>query len=317
MPAVEPDYKEIIPPIKMRRMNKIVRMGIAASASCLNSSAILMPDAIITATGWGCLSDTYKFLDEMAVKKEETLSPATFIQSTHNTVGGQIALFFECQEYNNVFVNHTLSFEYGLMDSLMLIAEGKKNILIGGIDEIAEADFELKRKSDYWKNIPVENTALFKNDSTGTIAGEGATFFLLTEEPTPQCITYINGVIFTSIMKLSDILKSNHGLNLSDFDLVLSGFNGDIRIRKHYDNFMDFNFQNTPHCYYKHLCGEYDTASAFGLWIANEIIKTQKLPDYMFIDDIEKKPKKIDRILIHNYSEPDTHACILVSKAGI
>jgi 3-oxoacyl-[acyl-carrier-protein] synthase II len=317
MPAIEPDYKEYITPIKMRRMNKIVRMGIAASASCLKASSLSKPEAIITSTGWGCLSDTFKFLDEMIEKKEETLSPATFIQSTHNTVGGQIALFLECQEYNNVFVNHTQSFEHGLLDALMLITEGKENVLVGGIDEITSTDYELKKKAGYWKNSISENTSLLTIDGPGTMPGEGASFFLLTQNPSSQSKACIEGVFFTTENSLQDSMFSGTGVTLKDIDLVISGYNGDSRLKGLYNNAIPANFFVPQICYYKHLCGEFDTASAFGLWIANEILKGQTIPDYLFLDGEKTKPMKIDRILIHHFSEPYNHAYILVSKTGI
>jgi 3-oxoacyl-[acyl-carrier-protein] synthase II len=317
MPVIEPDYKDFIPPMKMRRMNKIVRMGIAASVACLKSSALAKPEAIITTTGWGCLADTYKFLDEMIEKREETLSPATFIQSTHNTVGGQIALFFECQEYNNVYVNHTISFENGLLDALILIAEGKENVLVGGIDEIANTDFELKKKSGFWKTEATESSSLLKSNSPGTFAGEGAAFFLLTGNQTKQCTACIDAVLFSSGNDLQELMNEQTGLPLNNIDLVISGYNGDIRMKEQYENFVNANFPGTLISYYKHLCGEYDTASAFALWLANEIIKTQKLPEYLFMNKVNSEPTKINRILIHTFSEPETHACILVSKAGL
>jgi 3-oxoacyl-[acyl-carrier-protein] synthase II len=317
MPAIEPDYKEFISLVKLRRMNRMVRMGIAVAAKCLQSSMLERPDAIIATTGWGCLEDTYRFLDEIIEKKEEMPSPATFIQSTHNTVGGQIALHFECQEYHNVYVNHTSSFEHGLLDALLLIAEGKENVLIGGIDELTNRDFELKQRSGYWKKIPVENSVLFESKDPGCIPGEGTAFFLLTNKRTAQCSTGVDGVFISSNDNLMDQIKSNTGLAVNDFDLVISGYNGDIRLKSPSQEFLQTNFPKTLHCYYKHLCGEYDTASSFALWLANEIIKTQIIPNYLFIDPLNSKLKEIKRILIHNFIEPDTHACILVSKADL
>ena len=151
MQAIEPNYKDYFPPLKLRRMSRIVKMGLTCATQCLKETGIGQPGGIITATGWGALEDTFKFLNEIEEKKEQTLSPATFIQSTHNTVGGQIALMLECQEYNNVYVNHTSSFEHSLIDTHMLLNEGLGNILVGGIDELTQTDFRLKERMDYFR----------------------------------------------------------------------------------------------------------------------------------------------------------------------
>jgi len=88
----KPNYKDFINPKVLRRMSKIVRMGIVASKTALKEAGLETTDAIITATGMGCQADTEKFLNAMIDNNEGLLTPTSFIQSTHNTVGGAIAL---------------------------------------------------------------------------------------------------------------------------------------------------------------------------------------------------------------------------------
>src|SRR4029079_11207934 len=89
--CVEPDYKTIIDIKLIRRMSRIIKMGVAAGIECLNEAGISVPDAITTGTAYGCLEDTGVFLSKMVEQNEELLTPTSFIQSTHNTVGAQIA----------------------------------------------------------------------------------------------------------------------------------------------------------------------------------------------------------------------------------
>src|SRR5690606_25550244 len=90
--AVEPDYKQWIDGKLIRRMGRVVKMSIAAAKLGMQEAGIDMPDAIVTGTAYGCLEDTGIFLSRMVSQQEEMLTPTAFIQSTHNTVGGQIAL---------------------------------------------------------------------------------------------------------------------------------------------------------------------------------------------------------------------------------
>ena len=91
MPATEPDYKEIITDATLRRrMSRFVKMGVACGLECIGQTSDI--DAVITATGLGCLADTEKFIESIVANNERLLNPTPFIQSTFNTVGGQLAL---------------------------------------------------------------------------------------------------------------------------------------------------------------------------------------------------------------------------------
>ena len=59
--AIEPDYKPFIDPKLSRRMSHVIKMGVAAAKECLQQAGLVMPDAIITGTAYGCMEDTYRF----------------------------------------------------------------------------------------------------------------------------------------------------------------------------------------------------------------------------------------------------------------
>src|SRR5882672_1826936 len=98
--VIEPDYKKILDAKLMRRMSRIVRIGLAAATSCLKDAGQENIDAIVTGTAYGCMEDSETFLRKIVEQDEQMLSPPSFIQSTHNTVGAQIALFLKCHTYN-------------------------------------------------------------------------------------------------------------------------------------------------------------------------------------------------------------------------
>ena len=94
--CIEPDYTQYIDPKYLRRMSRILKMGVTASIMALKEAEIAIPDGIITGTGYGCLEDTGIFLRKMVEQNEQALNPTPFIQSTHNTIGSQIALLLTC-----------------------------------------------------------------------------------------------------------------------------------------------------------------------------------------------------------------------------
>ena len=106
--VIEPDYDLFVDSKMIRRMSRIVKMGVAAALTCLRNAGIENPAAILTATAYGCLEDSSSFLRRMIEFEEKMLSPTAFIQSTHNTVGAQIALLLKCHNYNNTIVHRVI-----------------------------------------------------------------------------------------------------------------------------------------------------------------------------------------------------------------
>ena len=111
----------------------MIKMGVACGLECLKDIPSEKVDAIITATGLGCLADTEKFMNALMDNREQMLNPTAFIQSTFNTVGAQLALLLKIHAYNVTYVHRGLSFESALIDGIISIAEGKQHVLAGGM----------------------------------------------------------------------------------------------------------------------------------------------------------------------------------------
>lgn len=271
--CMEPDYKGLIEPKTLRRMSRIIRMGAAAAMACLREagqpgkpgsggSAMRepvspnmpqpggwhMPDAIVTGTGYGCLEDTDLFLTSMIQRKEEALQPATFIQSTHNTVGAQIALILQCTGYNNTFVHRGFSFENAILDAILLLQEGEADqVLAGGIDELTDPAYGILSRFGLYRHTP---------------AGEGAAFFLLTNEASGEDYAKLEGIALFD--RPGDIgwemqrFLAEQAVDPGTIDLVIG----------------DEILPDIPTQPYKTQCGEYPTSTAYAFWLAARLIKT-------------------------------------------
>ena len=317
--AIDPDYTAFIDPKLIRRMSHIIKMGVAAAQECLNRGNIEMPGAIITGTAYGCLEDTASFLTRIIELHEELLPPTAFIQSTHNTVAAQIALMLKCHQYNNTFVHKGISFESALLDAIMLLKENEAdNILVGGTDEITDASFTILSRLGLYKRWPVSNLSLFTTSSKGTIGGEGAVFFLLTDKPSADKLAELSGV--KAFYKPNDAAEieqkiisflAMHALQIDDIDLVITGKNGDLKNDEIYRQLSLSLFNNTALANYKHLCGEYPTSAAFALWLASNMIKKEEVPLVVIERSVKNaNPKKV---LIYNHYLNKYHSLMLVS----
>ena len=307
--AKEPDYKNYITDAGLRRrMSRIVRMGVAAGLNCVQNSLTDNPDAIITATGFGCLADTEKFLDALTVNDEQLLNPTSFIQSTFNTVGAQIALILKNRNYNFTYVHRGFSFESAVADALMQLEDKEaKNVLVGAFDEITPGSFQVMKRMGFWRG--------------GAKAGEGAQFFMLSSESSNRDYAVLKSVstfllpknVVDAESEISAFLNKNN-IHPDEIDLVLLGTSGDAKQDVSVAKAEETVFKNIPAITFKHLCGEYPTASSFALWCAANILKRQEIPSPF---DLKKNPKKIEKVLIYNVYRNTNHSLILLEKASV
>lgn len=318
LPLKVPAYKDFISPVASRRMAKGVKNGIVAASLALKSAGATEIDAIITGTGMGCIEDSDKFLKGIIDNNEEFLTPTSFIQSTHNTVGAQIALGQQCNGYNFTYVNGAISFESALLDAKMKIEEEEaKTILVGGIDETAEYTMSLLQLAGIIKDQEESPFQVLDSRSKGVVFSEGATFFVLQNSKNEQTYAEVLDLeIYNSLSeseaveKAQQFIKSN-GLQISDIDAIILGYNGDVEYDHYYRALSETVFAATPQLYYKHLSGEYYTASAFGLWVGSKIIKTQQIPEVLKVNAAENTGYKT--ILLYNQYRGLDHSFILIS----
>jgi 3-oxoacyl-[acyl-carrier-protein] synthase II len=320
MNCIEPDYEDIIDAKLIRRMSRVIKMGTAAAVKCLQNANIEMPGAIVVGTAYGCLQDTETFLQRMTEYNEELLTPTAFIQSTHNTVGAQIALMLQCHNYNNTFVQSGFSFESALLDAMMLLKENEAgNVLAGAADEITDSSHDILSRFGLHKHTG-DNSGFFSYENKGTLAGEGAFFFLLSNEASKKNIARLDGVeVFYKPANKNEIEKNigsflaSRSLSINDIDVIITGKNGDAKNDAVYNALNNPLFSGKQVISYKHFCGEYPTATSFALWLASIIMHEKKLPAALS----KEKPaseKEIKRILIYNHYLNKYHSLLLVTE---
>jgi 3-oxoacyl-[acyl-carrier-protein] synthase II len=314
-PCIEPDYSSYIDAKQIRRMSRIIRMSVASSMIALKQAAIEKPDAVIVGTAFGCLGDTYSFLSKLVQYKEDMLSPTAFIHSTHNTIASQIALHYKCYGYNSTYVHRNNSYESALSDALLMIENNEvQNVLVGGSDETIDAGFTIMNRMGFFKQpTDVNSGNLFNENNSGTVAGEGCSFFALTNDPSKNCIAKISAVASWSFESIDQVKENIDNLltenSIDSPSIVLTGYNGsgsELRYEEAFTNRMKLS----RIIKFKHLCGEYGTSSAFATWLASQMLQHQYT-----LDGFEFKKntsEKIKSILIYNQTSHIHHSVILL-----
>lgn len=316
--AIQPSYKEIISPAAGRRMAKGVKMGMYTALKSLEDAGVENPDSIIVGTGLGCMEDSEKFLNAILDNDEQFLTPTSFIQSTHNTVGGQIALALQCKGPNFTYVNGGVSFESGLIDAKMQIALEESNaVLVGSVDEIAKKTTHLYQLAELVK-IEEENPIdLLTTETKGVFYGEGTQFFVLENQRKDSSYAILDQVSVINTLEANEVntyieqfLKSA-GTSPEEIDLIILGIDGDAPFRPLYEAPMSL-FKDTPQAYYKHLVGGYHTASAFGFWLGSNVLKRQTLPKAVQLNQLTKNTYQ--KVLLYSQYRGKDHSFILLSK---
>lgn len=319
LPVVDPVYKDYISGGAARRMAKGVKMAVVASNLAMQEAELESVDAIITGTGMGCLLDSEKFLSKLIDNNEQFLTPTSFIQSTHNTVGGQIALGIKCKGYNFTYVHSSVSFESALLDAqLQLSSDEEENILIGGVDENGPYTVNIHKLNGFIKAEDTETFSLLESNTSGAIFGEGANFFALSTKKQPSSYAEV-----VAVETLNTVSKENlenrivsfleeNGSSLSDVDVIVLGNNGDVDFDEYYDLLSKGAFAETQQVYYKHLSGEFNTVSSFGFWLGAKILKTQFIPEEVKLN--EKQTGSVKNILLYNQYRGENHSFTLLKK---
>lgn len=319
--CVEPDYRSLINPMLLRRMPRILKMGLASAQLCINRAEGVSPDGIIVGTGLGCLDNLEKFLKEVLETKEHVTSVLPFINSTHNAVAAQISMLLKNNNYNVTYCHRAFSFESALLDGMMLIEEKRaRNVLVGGIDECTDDFILLHSYLNQWKTHPVSNLSLITDETPGTIAGEGSSFFMLSGQQDSECVVEIQSVhtFFTpektgleSIKNEINWFLNKLGTSSDHLQAVMLGLNGDRGHDALFQALRNDFFANQTILCFKHLCGEYYTASAFALGLATMILEQQKIPAVVKLSGGESH--EIKNILIYNQIKNMEHSLIYLN----
>jgi 3-oxoacyl-[acyl-carrier-protein] synthase II len=143
-----PDIRKYVKPLEARRMGKLMKSSLLSSLEALEQAGIEVPDAIITGTAYGCLENSEKLMIQIKEEGEEMLKPTYFMQSTHNTIGSNIAIKTHCHGHNITYTQERHSLEWAVRDAELLLRSGKaKTVLVGCHDEATETFNSLLSKA--------------------------------------------------------------------------------------------------------------------------------------------------------------------------
>ena len=318
--SIEPDYSKYFSPMAARRMGRLLKRSLATAVEALGQHPV--PDAIITGTGLGCIANTEKFLAAMIDNQEDFLQPTYFMQSTHNTIGSQIAQHLKCHGYNCTYSHRGTSFDSSLLDAYLQMQAGAiRSALVGGHDEMTTEYFKMLGKIGYWKDGDVSPDTLRKADTPGSLSGSCSLNMLLSDKSNKDTLCRFAGMdmlyepTIDKLRTAAERLLQKAGLTAGDLSAVVLGLSGDCDNDRVYLNFRKALCPDTPTVWYKHIFGESFCASAFGTMVGATCLHKRMIPAHlMYQPGAEVTTPKY--ILVHNHFQNKDHSLVLLSSCS-
>lgn len=306
--AIDLNYKEYLTANMARRMGKLLKRALVCARVAKERANIEKPDAIITATGLGCIENTEFFLDAMVREGESLLNPTPFMQSTHNTIGSTIAMDIKCRGYNTHFSQKYVSFDCGLQDTFMQLRSGNSNTLLLNAHDEHSIIFDLILKHlDCWHF----NDEGFKGEVAVSLA------FANRKSSKPLCcmedmIMCYKPSLTNLKTELQTLLNRNQ-LDINDIDAVFVGVSGNKKNDSVYFANAKVLFPDLLLAQYKHLFGEHFTMSGLGFYAGATCLQQKRIPEHLILTK-DKSVRQVKRILLYNHSENKEHTMVLLSN---
>lgn len=259
-PCVDFAAPDELTPTQRRRSSRLAQLALVAAK---RSGAITSRTAIAIGTGLGCVGDAAMFIENMIAKDEGEPMPVRFINSVHNVPAGQVAMAFGAHALNSAPTCREISFEVALWQAQQQLRAGLADVaLAGAADELGKYFVAIGHRWGLWKH--------------STPPGEGATMVRLVPDGV--------GLARVPVVRLGryrrpfeagrEVAWISEAVDLREVDVVLTGSGGVPALDEMYAAVV--RQLGLEHQTYKHLCGDYYSASAFGFAQAVDLVRAGK-----------------------------------------
>lgn len=167
--ALVRDFKprDFIPLMKMRRMNGLSRLAMAAAKLAIeDAEAALPPDTgVAVGTAFGPVQTSVEYMQEYVDKGASLAPPQLFAESVANAPGSHIAIEWGLRGFNVTITQRESSALAAAMYAATQLAKGSAGaVMIGGVEEANEMLFSVLDRIG----------ALAHDGAPGMILGEGS-----------------------------------------------------------------------------------------------------------------------------------------------
>ncbi len=234
--ALVKDFKprEFIAPMKMRRMNALSRLGVAAAKLAIDDcGATLDPNTgVAIGTAFGPVQTSVEYMQEYVEKGAALAPPQLFAESVANAPGSHIAIEWGLRGFNITITQRESSALAAAMYACTQLAKGAVRMaLIGGVEEANEMLFSVLDRIG----------ALDDEQRNGIVIGEGGAV-LVAGAGTRKPYGWLSGfgIARDTTATISDwgndpgsvIAAMRHAIDdaeIHDVDAIFASANGSLR----------------------------------------------------------------------------------------
>jgi 3-oxoacyl-(acyl-carrier-protein) synthase len=320
---------------RRRRLDRIQLMTLVAAGGSFDRDAFegVADDKLCVAigTGLGATAATAAFIEPLLGKEEDLPSPQKFTNAVHNALASQVAIEHSARGLNSTMTHREVSFENALWHAANELSTGSAECAIAGAaDELTPYLLSAGKRWGWWPEDTPEVVPLSDNLSgrQRALPGEGATVFCISPEtvarrPLAELVCTATGRFpraadggvdahREALWIEQELAKAN--LTLGEVDLLLSGANGYAPLDDLYRSVVTAlnasrGGDTLRHGAYKHLCGEYHAASAFGMALAVGLVGGRVSPAALLAPEGDCRV-----VLLYTLSETGTHALTCIRR---
>ena len=184
--ALVRDFKarDFIAPMKMRRMNGLSRLGVAAAKLAIEDSggALSEQTGVAIGTAFGPVQTSVDYMQEYIDKGASLAPPQLFAESVANAPGSHIAIEWGLRGFNiTITQRESSALAAAMMASTQLLKGALQTVLIGGVDDANEMLFSVLDRIGALAHADGdmdEAVRPFDRRRNGLAIGEGAAVFV-------------------------------------------------------------------------------------------------------------------------------------------
>ena len=180
--------KEFIPPMKMRRMNNLSRLGLSAAKLALRDAGIESLDpatGVALGTAFGPVQTSVDYMQEYVEKGAALAPPQLFAESVANAPGSHIAIELGLRGFNVTITQRESSALAAAMYASSQILKGMAPAaLIGGVEEVNEMIFSVLDRIGALR---------ITEGGPGIAIGEGGAVLVAGETASSKIYGYLSG----------------------------------------------------------------------------------------------------------------------------
>ncbi len=113
---------------------------------------------------------------------------------------------------------------------------------------------------------------------------------------------------------LDAFLKEN-GLDAQDIDVFVNGASGDAARDSWCHGLRRDRLEHATEARFKHLTGEYATASSFALWMGAMILRRQHIPEAALFKPA-RIPERMETVLVCNHFLGDYYTFMILNRVA-